>query len=504
MELITFFKTPAQNNEQRILKFFLIAVLPFMALLTAIAFIDYQASRNEILANIIRDKGANANKRIAGFFDPIFRDILFIQNRASEGKLNFENQNQLQDELNDFANSYLRNVREVLFYDGQDTWTYPLNPDKSAPARKSGPDHDLDQTLQLKEPKKIEWVNGHFNPETKQSSMLAESVFINPKTNKPCAFALHIDTTQFIQGLEKHTAFPQRLLLLPRDQTQPPILFDYIEGDRPTLTRIDLPEMQSAQKIWAFDETKEAIKFTHESKPWQGSILKLDIKKLDLENPDMYSALLIPESNMIAAFRKGRLSLPHYASIVTIIALLATIFLWRRYQHEMSLATRPPLLTEMTDAELIDAISAGEGDQLEFKSTLRWNLKANRPGKEIEISAMKTIVAFLNSEGGTLIVGVEDDGSILGIEADNFPNEDKFMLHFNNLIKQHIGLVPSKFIIFKTRPLEDKNILVVDCQKSDKAVFLKQNADEHFFIRVGPGSRKLTFTETMNYLKKKR
>ncbi|MHC5083377.1 MAG: AlbA family DNA-binding domain-containing protein, partial [Planctomycetota bacterium] len=425
MELITFFKTSAKNNEQRILKFFLIAVLPFMALLTAVAFVDYQASKNEILAKIIRDEGANANKRIANFFDPIFRDVQYFQSQGNEGKLNPEQTDQIWDFLDNFSYSYLQNVKEVLFFDGQNTWTYTLNSDKSAPARHTGPLHDLDVTLKLNTPNKIEWVDGDFNLDTKQSSMLAENVFINPKTKKVCSFALHIDTTQFIQGLDKHMADPQRLLLLPQDQTQPPILFDYMDDNKPTLTRIDLPEMRSAQKAWAHDETKEAMSFIHDGKSWQGSILKLNIKKLDPENGDMYSALLVPESKMITAFRKGRLSLPHYASIVTIIALFATIFLWRRYQHELKMATRPPLLTEMTDGELIDTINTGEGDQLEFKSTLRWNLKANRPGKEIEISALKTIVAFLNSEGGSLIVGIEDNGNILGIEADNFPNEDK-------------------------------------------------------------------------------
>jgi hypothetical protein len=89
----------------------------------------------------------------------------------------------------------------------------------------------------------------------------------------------------------------------------------------------------------------------------------------------------------------------------------------------------------------------------------------------------------------------------LGIEADNFPNEDKCLLHFNNLIKQHIGLDLSKFILFQLVEVRDKKILAVDCEKADQPAFLKTGKDEEFYVRVGPGSRKLTMSETLEYLR---
>ncbi len=51
----------------------------------------------------------------------------------------------------------------------------------------------------------------------------------------------------------------------------------------------------------------------------------------------------------------------------------------------------------------------------------------------------EVVQTFLNSKGGgTLLVGVTDDGDVLGIEADSFANEDKMYLHLNNLIKDRI------------------------------------------------------------------
>lgn len=150
-------------------------------------------------------------------------------------------------------------------------------------------------------------------------------------------------------------------------------------------------------------------------------------------------------------------------------------------------------------------ISRGESLELEFKATMRWNVKKNKADKDIEFSWLKTIAAFMNTDGGTLLIGVMDDGAILGIAADNFQNDDKYLLHFNNLIKQHIGFEFSKFIKCEMIPVEGKKIFLVECEKSKKPVFLKKiNDDEEFYIRVGPSSRKLSISKMLDYLENNR
>jgi hypothetical protein len=96
-------------------------------------------------------------------------------------------------------------------------------------------------------------------------------------------------------------------------------------------------------------------------------------------------------------------------------------------------------LTTPRLTEIEDLIKNGESFQLEFKSTLRWNLHTNCEDQKMEHSVLKSIVAFLNTDGGTLLVGVDDKGEPLGIKADKFPNEDKYLLHFTNLINSRIG-----------------------------------------------------------------
>ena len=141
-----------------------------------------------------------------------------------------------------------------------------------------------------------------------------------------------------------------------------------------------------------------------------------------------------------------------------------------------------------------------KNDRFELKSTLRWNLKANKPGREIENACLKTMVAFLNTAGGILLVGVEDDGNVVGLAPDKFPNADKYLLHVNNLIRQRIGMEMAQFIKFGIKQLDEKEILCVQCSPSPEAAFLKHDQDEDFYIRVGPGSRKLTSRETLTYM----
>lgn len=161
---------------------------------------------------------------------------------------------------------------------------------------------------------------------------------------------------------------------------------------------------------------------------------------------------------------------------------------------------KKPKPVERSEEEKL--ILAGESANLEFKSTLRWNLHANRADKAIEHSVLKTVVAFLNSEGGSLLIGVEDDGNVIGNEADNFPSDDSFLLHFGNLVNDKIGKQFSGQIQWDLRELQGAKILRVDCAPSSTAVFLKVKDGEEFYIRSGPSSVQLSTSEVLEYSKK--
>ena len=87
-----------------------------------------------------------------------------------------------------------------------------------------------------------------------------------------------------------------------------------------------------------------------------------------------------------------------------------------------------------------ELIKQGESKTLEFKSTLRWNLRESRQDdKRVTHAALKTIAAFLNTEGGDLLLGVADDGTIVGIERDGFDSDDRFMLHLAQVARNGLA-----------------------------------------------------------------
>ena len=150
---------------------------------------------------------------------------------------------------------------------------------------------------------------------------------------------------------------------------------------------------------------------------------------------------------------------------------------------------------------LSEIISRGENDSVEFKSTFRWDIRQNKKNPAIEHAALKSMAAFLNSEGGDLLLGVADDGSIVGIETDGFANDDKFLLHVWMLIKSSMGQDISPFIKTTLEKIDGKTVCRVQCLRSPKPVFLRQSGfDEMFYIRIGPSSGNLEISEALKYI----
>ena len=150
-----------------------------------------------------------------------------------------------------------------------------------------------------------------------------------------------------------------------------------------------------------------------------------------------------------------------------------------------------------------DLITQGEGEFIEFKSTLRWNLKAEKKDKNITHAITKTIAAFLNSEGGILLVGVGDDGEVLGLEADRFENEDKMLLFLTDTIKTQLGTLHLENIHFHTETIANKDVLRIDVQAGKDPCYLSKEKLDHFYIRTGPSTTDLRLSQLFDYLTKR-
>ncbi len=129
----------------------------------------------------------------------------------------------------------------------------------------------------------------------------------------------------------------------------------------------------------------------------------------------------------------------------------------------------------MTKQELIQLLHEGEGTGLEFKSEI--------PSPS-ELS--EEIIAFANTEGGRILFGVGDDGSIVGV-------------HFAGDIEEHLmnicrnNCLPALNPAFEIIEVNGKTIAVLQIPKGADRPY--RTTREHYYVRVGTTKRRATKEE---------
>lgn len=156
----------------------------------------------------------------------------------------------------------------------------------------------------------------------------------------------------------------------------------------------------------------------------------------------------------------------------------------------------------LTDADKVRGIiREGESKRVEFKESLSLDVKKQTKESYIELSALKTIVAFLNTDGGVLLIGVADDGRMIGVDAEIekfHKNTDKFLLHFKNLLQNKIGEAFYPFIEYRLVRFDSQRLLFVECEASKTPCYLD---NKEFYVRTNPATDKLEGPKLVEYVK---
>lgn len=145
-------------------------------------------------------------------------------------------------------------------------------------------------------------------------------------------------------------------------------------------------------------------------------------------------------------------------------------------------------------------LAEGESGQVEFKSTLRMNLHTRQRDPKMEQAVLKSIAAFLNGGGGTLLIGVNDRAEPLGLDHDGFESEDKMNLHLTNLINDRIGAAQMLFIRARFMDQEGKRILTVTCRASKTPAYVKDGNVERFYVRTNCATMELPVSQIHAYI----
>ncbi|MHA1250872.1 MAG: GmrSD restriction endonuclease domain-containing protein [Candidatus Helarchaeota archaeon] len=162
-------------------------------------------------------------------------------------------------------------------------------------------------------------------------------------------------------------------------------------------------------------------------------------------------------------------------------------------------------LVEEKEESVLNLIQLGESDVLEFKSSVRWDYFQEKINKALELAIIKTIAGFMNSEGGILLIGVNDDGEIIGIEKDletlKKKNLDGFQLLIIDIISKYVGKEFANYIKLRFETVNENIVCIVNVKKnSSEPVFVKFQGKKEFYIRFGNSTRLLDSEETYKYI----
>jgi hypothetical protein len=165
-------------------------------------------------------------------------------------------------------------------------------------------------------------------------------------------------------------------------------------------------------------------------------------------------------------------------------------------------------LTETEEVKQL--ILNGESKRIEFKSTWSYCLNKKDIMPHLEDKCLSNIVGFMNAVGGDLLIGVEDDGNILGIDTDllkfkknpkkNSNPLDSFLNFIKDKLKTRVGRDDMQFINWRYVEIDGKKILRIICEPAPKPVLLD---GEHLAVRFSPAVEILTGKEMLDYIEKR-
>lgn len=244
---------------------------------------------------------------------------------------------------------------------------------------------------------------------------------------------------------------------------------------------------------------------TDADKPYANSIVNITLvsaelnkKKIGAKAPTIYLADFADENSDLSHTLKSHLIDAEHQSL---IEDNFSAFLKHRSETlytEITKRIDPSLSAPVIDA-VHEMILAGEGQLVEFKSTMRYDMRTGEVNKKLEHVIAKTVAAFMNSEGGNLLIGVDDHQNAIGLDLDygtlKKPDRDGFQLHIANLLDSYLSKEVMKLWKLDWPIYDDKQICQVKVTAANKPIYVIHEGKEEFFVRKEGSSQPLSRAE---------
>ena len=118
---------------------------------------------------------------------------------------------------------------------------------------------------------------------------------------------------------------------------------------------------------------------------------------------------------------------------------------------------------------------------------------------------VKTLAGFLNGQGGTLLLGVDDDGAPVGVAEDygtlKKPGRDGFELHLQQILARDLGeAAAASFLTVNFHEIGGEDLCQITVEPSDHAVYVYDQNEAVFYLRIGNGTRPMPVIEAVKYV----
>jgi len=149
-------------------------------------------------------------------------------------------------------------------------------------------------------------------------------------------------------------------------------------------------------------------------------------------------------------------------------------------------------------------IALGEGEHTEFKRSLRWDHEQNCTNRALGATVAKTISGFMNHHGGSLFIGVADDGEIGGLQKDyetlKHRNRDGFERSLVDIVKTRLGGDKCSLVHCVFYEMDGEDICRVVVEPSSEAVYCQDGKVPKYYLRTGNGTRELNVREALDHV----
>lgn len=516
----------------------------FLAIaVAALVYFVIKYTRNDLFTeNIIIGVSENFGQDLEKFFSPVMSDIMSIQSEVSDNSHALWNEDTLQlnfynffEQHSIYSSAFFKNGEkdEFIFYRDRNSYVSSMNFGGALSdsvyqwERFSRPGEMMNQWIEVLSNDLVnqDWYEGshaYIGQEQiywegqYQSAFVKEPVFTGAIAWMPSnatqhsALAFEIPARHLVKAMRKYNWYHERRLFIFSDDgefvnipasSKDSIVF-FLNDNGKSISRDEvLARIKSDLSLFQSDSA-QTFTFFLDEEPWWVHIDRANINGRTIQ----YGIALRERELLLGKLRKNQFVL----LLLLVFLVLATtrFYILKKNKSKYLEPVNKKKKSDRKETDMFELIEKGEGNQLEFKSSLRWDYQQKKVNSRLEEVVFKTIAAFSNGEGGMLIIGVNDEGEILGLEKDFQSMKrfgpDYFEIHLRNLLNTHFGIsFSTNQLIINFPEIQGNYICTIETNKGSEPVYLtvadkNGNKAEKFYVRSGNSSQEIKSLKEIN------